>query len=217
MGFSSWYASGMRGFSAAVLLSLMVWTGLARAQPANDVESRARELLSLGVEESVSVQSLAALGPELTPALLTIFARTSEARHVRLRALSMLSHFDDARITALLVRLVHEGVAQGPSTSDPLHPSRSSLVLRKAIEGITLRKVPALSGDLSRALEHGDAQVRRAAVLALREIANEKVERTLSLQLTRETSPLVLAVLRDRSVRSQGPRPIALESATRPR
>lgn len=189
----------------------------AAAEP-SDVEQNARSLLAAGVEETVSPTALAQLGPELPGALLAIFSRPSEARYVRLRALSMLAHVDQARVTELFVRLLREGMAPMPaSNTDALHPARSSLVLRKAIEGLAGRSVPDLTVELVHALDHRDPWVRRAAVLMLAQKPNVLAAKALETQLGRETSVLVLKVLTDRSARPIVPRSSVPESAPPPR
>ncbi len=238
----SCYAHGMLGvgthrwigMSLLAVVACMGSVYVARAEPALEpmaLETRARELLAAGVEQSVSPQTLAKLGPELPDALLAIFERTSEARYVRLRALSMLSHFPQPRVTQLFLRLVHEGVTPAATAlEDALHPGRSALVLRRAIESIATRRAPQLELepqlelDLTRALAHANAQVRRAAVLTLHEHMHERkaagLQRLLAAQLARESSPMVIdtiKALRDRSARSQAPRPISPKTATPPR
>ena len=202
---------------AAFVLSLWLHAGVATAQP-RDIEQRARELLSAGVEQSATPQQLAKLGPELGAALVAIFERTSEARFVRLRALSMLRFDTSARATQLFARLLHEGIAPAATlASDPLHASRSTLVLRRAIDGLADRKVPEIEIDLTKALGHRDPQIRRAAVLALRDHPADFVQRSLATQRARETSPLVRQAFTDRSVQSPSPRSNGRESATPPR
>lgn len=216
----------MRGLVVAVSICLSLWTGLSlglavgRAQ-SDDLESRVRVYLASGVEQSVTPQTLARLGPALPDALLAIFERTSEPRYVRLRALSMLAQLQHSRVKQLFVRLLHEGVQPVPTqASDALHPSRSALVLRRVIESVSGdadHKLAPLEADLTRALQHHNAQVRRAAVQALQQLTGARVRQTLAAQLARETSPLVRRALTDRSVRSQAPRPIVPKSATPPR
>jgi len=206
--------------AAFVICSVVMSLGLglhAAAEP-SEVEQSARSMLAAGVEETVSPAALAQLGPELPSALLAIFTRPSEARHVRLRALSMLAHVDQAQVTELFVRLLREGMAPRPATnSDALHPARSSLVLRRAIEALAGRSVPDLTVELVHALEHRDPWVRRAAVLMLAQKPNIEAVKALETQLGRETSALVLKVLTDRSARPIVPRSIVPESAPPPR
>ncbi len=220
----------MRGLANAVSVGLILIGGLswtsARAQPVKAeepaVEARARELLASGVEQSVTPQMLAKLGPALPDALLAIFERPSEARYVRLRALGLLAHYQQTRVMQLFARLLHDGLEAAPvDVADPLHPSRSTLVVRRAIAGLSTetaaRHVARIELDLTRALQHRDAQVRRAAVLALQRFDRKTAREALALQRTRETSPLVLKVLTDRSARSPSPLPSAPKSATPPR
>lgn len=206
--------------TALVICSIALGLGIgvhASAEP-SEVEADVRSLLAAGVEQTASPAALTQLGPELTDALLAIFSRPTEARHVRLRALSMLAHFDHERVTQLFVRLLRQGMGPMPAPhADALHPARSSLVLRRAIEGLAGRGVPDLTVELVQALEHRDPWVRRAAVLELAQRPDAKAVKALETQLARETSALVLKVLTDRSARPTTPRSIVPESATPPR
>ena len=211
----------MRGWSMAIAiwLSLLVVGARARAEDtAAQTEAKARTMLAAGIDQVVSPQVLAQLGPALPDALIAIFSRSGEARHVRLRALSMLTHFEGVRVTQLFARLVHEGGA-APSANfpDPLHPARSSLVLQRAIAGAARHLTDASALDLTRLLGHQDANVRATVVLALSDYDRADVRAALRLQLTRESSPLVLRALTDRSARLRAPRLSDPKTATPPR
>ena len=191
---------------------------LALAQPvaaaADDLVQQIEALLTAGIEPNEQHASIAALGPAAEQALLQVFEREQAPRYVRLRALSALPSFHTASAARYLERLVRAA----PQRDDPwlgaLHPARSPLVLRRALEGLidtasTLQ--PALAAEpVSACLAHADAHVRERAARLLETLDGRGVDQALTQHLARERSLMVRGRLQQsitsRSARRPAPR-----------
>jgi len=205
----------MQGMRAALLTWLIVVSTVQA--DARGMVAEVRALLEAGVEETVSPEQLARLGPDVSTALVAVYETRDAPRHVRLRAVTALGRRSDEAASHFLLKLLHAGTQRAPALGDPLHPARSALVLRRAIEGLTLRRLSAAEADLTLSLSHRDTWVRSAAVKALSAYANPATERSLTLHLERETSARVRRLITDRSAPRAAPRANAPGSATPPR
>lgn len=186
--------------------------GTARAEPATMTE-RVEALLAAGIEPSEARHTIMALGPAGELALVEVFEREGAARYVRLRALSMLQSFESEATARYFAALVE--AARAPSERlGALHPARSPLVLRRALEGLVptgrLLTPPLDVGAVSHCLQHADPHVRRAAAQLLATFDDGRSQQALTMQLSRERSRMVRGTLEhaltSRSARRPSPR-----------
>ncbi|MDB4991289.1 MAG: hypothetical protein JWN04_6467 [Myxococcaceae bacterium] len=208
---------GKRRARALCLAVAFCASGAALGQArADDVELTARveALLAAGVEPGAAHATVAALGAEGARALERVFEHQAAPRYVRLRALSVLASFESSEVARYFEALIE--AAQTPTASlDELHPARSSLVLRRALEALRplaglLDREPALEA-VTRCLTNRDPHVRRAAAELLATLApSSTIDRALGVQLASEPSRMVHSslerALTSRSARSQAPR-----------
>jgi hypothetical protein len=183
----------------------------ASASPlsAHDVELtiQVESWLTAGIETSGAHDKILALGDRGERALVGVFEREAAPRYVRLRALSELGSFGTEASALYLLWLVHR--ARTPDTwLGDLHPSRSPLALRRALEGLV--ETAHLLGahqpldDVSWCLSHPDAHVRRVA---------SNVLATLDDSASRDALQKHLASERSRMVRSSVTRALAVRAA----
>ncbi len=228
---------------AAVLLAAAAFTGAVHAQAQagawGQVNGIARQaaltrqveaLLRAGVEATDFEAAVVALGEAGEQALRAVFERADALAYVRLRALAALQGFETegtARYFEALVRAAQPPTVEARTGAlernfdarlGELHPARSPLVLRRALEGlIALHAHFQLRLDaaaLAGCLAHGDAHVRRAAAdlsLALDDRPGaDEIAQALRAQLVRERSTMVRGhlekALTSRPVRPAGPR-----------
>jgi hypothetical protein len=155
---------------------------------------RVEATLEAGVETNQAEDAILALGEQGERAVRAVFERDGAPVYVRLRALSLLSRFETEESARYLERLIM--AAQQPDESlGALHPARSSLVLRRALEGLLpvaelLDPQPKLDA-LSFCLAHRDAHVRKAAADLLAKLESREVDLVLAKQLTNERSAMV--------------------------
>lgn len=197
------------------LVSSLLWLGVpaVRADEAQLV-AYVEELLTAGVEPGAAHDSIAALGDAGEHALREVFSDDTAPRHARLRALSVLASFETESTARYFEALVR--AAQAPDTRfGNLHPARSPLVLRRALEGLlpTGRLLaPRLdSSAVTWCLGHDDAHVRRVASELLATLdGDSKIDGALDKQLVRERSRMVrgsmMRALTSRFARSTSPR-----------
>lgn len=205
----------MRSTGAALFVWLM-GVSFVHAET-SPTEPEVRAMLGAGVEQAPFLARLEAPGESLSQTLIDLFSATEEAHYVRLRALSVLGRRSDAVAARFLLKLLHESGSGRPNGPDALHPSRSSLVLRRAIDGLAPRKLADAEADLTLCLRHHDAGVRGAAVIALLGYGRPSTERSLTLHLAHETSARVRLLITDRSALPRAPRSNAPRSAPPPR
>lgn len=156
---------------------------------ADDV-SRVEALLSAGIEPSGAHDAISSLGEAGELALWQLYERPSTVRYVRLRALNELSRFHTALTAQGFSALVRDAAS-------------SPVVLRRALDGLIALapdvKPPLAASELTFALEHRDAHVRKAAsqLLALLDDGDALLER-----FSTDRSAMVRAsALRARAVR----------------
>jgi hypothetical protein len=205
----------VRAFSLLLVL-LGLTTDVAFAEP-KTLDAQVAVLLEAGVESAVPRDALLALGPEVPAALMRIWHGTEHKRHVRLRALSALSGIDEPAVRRFFATLLRGYAKTARPDPDPLHPSRSSLALRRVIEATTTLKLTGLEPELSFALGHRDSAVRRAAVLGLIRLDTRKARAALDRHAQLETASAVKALLRDRPAARAALPPIGPKSAPPPR
>jgi hypothetical protein len=165
--------------------------------------------LSAGVEGSAAHEKIAALGDAGELALQSVFEREAAPRYVRLRALSELGSFGTEASALYLAALVHRAQKPDASLGD-LHPGRSALALRRALEGLieTGRSLgPQLPvDDVAWCLQHPDAHVRRVASDVLATLDGSAAQHALQKHLPTERSRMVRgSVTRALSVRAAQP------------
>ena len=172
------------------------------------------QLFAAGIEASSAHGVALSLGSAGERALIELFERTSAARYVRLRALIALLDFESSASARYFERLVAAAHAPKDGWLGELHPARSSLVLRRALEGLRqnahlLEKPPALD-PIARSAAHADAHVRRAASGVLAVLGDRRATAVLSARLESERSRMVRAslerALTSRSARQTAPR-----------
>ncbi len=205
----------MRAFSLLLVL-LGLTTSVAFAEP-ETLDAQVSALLEAGVESAVPRDALLALGPEVPAALMRIWHSTEHKRHVRLRALGALSRIDEPPVRRFVATLLRASAKTARLDPDPLHPSRSSLALRRVIEAATMLKLAGLEPELSFALGHRDSAVRRAAVLGLIRLDTRKAREALDRHAHLESASTVKAALRDRPAARAALPPIGPGSAPPPR
>ena len=178
------------------------------------LNQRVEALLTAGIETEAQHASIASLGAGAQQALMQVFEREAAPRYVRLRALSALATFGTSTGARYFERLVRAAERRDDSWLGPLHPARSPLVLRRALEGLleTARTVvPALdAAPISACLAHPDAHVRDRAARLLELLDDPSAGQALIMHLTRERSPMVRGRLQQaitsRSARRVAPR-----------
>ena len=153
------------------------------------------------------------MGPARGASAHQVFERDDAARYVRLRALSVLQSFRTERAARYFEDLVR-AAANPESRLGALHPARSPLVLRRALEGLletssVLRPALALA-PVSACLTHADPHVRRLAAQVLATLDDAEVDKMLNARLSRERSAMVRGSLQQgltsRSARRAAPR-----------
>jgi hypothetical protein len=180
-----------------LLLALALPSHGALAEP-DALAARVELLLGAGVESSGAHDAILALGEAGALALIAVFERAEAARFVRLRALSELQRFESETSARYFATLVQRASAPDTGLGD-LHPARSALVLRRALEGLiptarSLTPAPPLT-LFSACLEHPDAHVRKAASAVLSTLDDRGVEPVMTKQLNQERSRMVRASL----------------------
>ena len=181
--------------AGSLVLTLVCWVSPARASdPA--LLDRVQTLLSQGVEPGNAQATIVALGDDGERALEGVFERESAPRYVRLRALNVLATLASPASVHYLDALVR--AAQAPDERlGELHPARSPLVLRRALEGLANARLDLTS--VVACLAHMDPQVRRAAanLLASYQPATQdptsdaRIAAALSALQTHESSRMV--------------------------
>ena len=195
--------------------------------PDDALTAQVEAQLTSGIEATGAEAAIAALGEAGERALRAVFERAAAPYYVRLRALSAMQVFTTeatARYFETLVR-ASQHPAEGADRWGELHPARSALVLRRALEGLIAAGAllqPQLDlAAVTSCLTHGDAHVRRTAADLLatveargsareRKLEGGMVEQALTKQLVRERSRMVRGrlerALTSRSVRPEVPR-----------
>jgi hypothetical protein len=172
--------------------AVLLWAGAARAE---DTLTRVEALLSAGIEPSGAHDAIVALGAEGERALWTLYGDANTTRVVRLRALSELARFASVQTAQGFAGLIR--AARGQPSLDPLHPARSPVVLRRALDGlaaIAAQVAPGIdASELGFALNHQDAHVRRAATELLALLDAGDVDAAISQRLVRDPSRMVRA------------------------
>jgi hypothetical protein len=146
---------------------------------------------------------------------------------VRLRALSALIVLRNERAGVFFLQLLARHDATD-SSSDPLDPRRSLLVLRRAVEGLALAAPDDRTvSRITPLLAHKDGRLRESVARALVQVGSAKARDVARARMAIESSPHVRAQLRlllvpaqgatDRPARPQAPRVNAPKSAPRPR
>jgi hypothetical protein len=186
--------TGRRALAAVGMAMFMsVVAGGARADE-RVLIARVEATLASGVEASSAHDAVVAFGDQGERALRAVFEREGAPLYVRLRALGVLAQFPTEETARYFERLIR--AAQRPDASlGALHPARSPLVLRRALEGLTplvalLRPPPKLE-DFAFCLAHAEAHVRRAAADLLAELEVSGVDAVLTKRLQREPSRMV--------------------------
>ena len=208
-------------------VSPLVRADAPSAAQATDSQLRAQvlALLTAGVEPGGAHERIAVLGEPGERALRGVFEDQSVPRFVRLRALAVLASFKTAATAHYFEALVQAArtVDARPATGEPkqtaalgdLHPARSALVLRRALD--VLRELAPLLGPkpdteaVTACLSHPDAHVRKAAAALLATLGGPaQIDRALAERLTHERSRMVRTsvehALTSRSARSTDPR-----------
>lgn len=212
---------GLRFASICIAVLASLWGGRVQADDA--LLSRVEATLTAGVEASSAHDAILVLGAAGRTALQQVFAKSAAPSHTRLRALSLLAELGDASTAQLFAQLVRDA-SMPPSQADPLHPARSPLVLRRALEGLLrlapVHAPPLDTAELAQALSHHDAHVRKAAADLLAALSDEDAERVLVQRLEGERSTMVRERLQ-RALTSRlarrAARPVGPESGSRPR
>lgn len=190
--------------------------------PLDPLTQKVESWLSAGIEPAGVHDRLLALGFAGEHALQQIFEREAAARFVRLRALGMLQSFETETAALYFAALVRAAEAPDASLGD-LHPARSPLVLRRALEGLRehaqLLGTRLSAGDVSACLSHHDAHVRRAAAQlaeTLTQDASEpsELDRALVQRRAHERSRMVRASV-DRALHVRASSRAARAPATR--
>jgi len=165
--------------------------------------------LSAGIEGSAAHGKIVALGDAGESALQSVFEREAAPRYVRLRALSELGSFGTEASALYLAALVHRAQKPDAALGD-LHPGRSALALRRALEGLVEtgrllgRQLPV--DDVVWCLGHPDAHVRRVASDVLATLDGSAAQQALQKHLPTERSRMVRgSVTRALSVRAAQP------------
>jgi hypothetical protein len=204
-----------RAHARAVLLGALL---IALSQPcearADALADKVEALLAAGIEPSEERAAIVALGPGAETALVQVFERAQAPKYVRLRALSALPAFRTQAAARYLERLVRAAGRPDEAWLGSLHPARSALVLRRALEGLrdtTTVLHPALDPQpVSACLAHPDAHVRERAARLLETLEGGGVDQALRRRLSRERSQMVRSRLQQaitsRSARRPDPR-----------
>jgi len=187
----------------AALLVSMVPTALAAqddlrpgapGRASTELTIQVESWLAAGIEASGAHDKILALGDRGERALVSVFEREAAPRYVRLRALSELGSFGTEASAVYLLSLVHRARTPDGSLGD-LHPSRSSLALRRALEGLveTARLLSERQplDDVSWCLSHPDAHVRRVASDVLATLDDSASQQALQKHLPSERSRMV--------------------------
>ena len=194
-------------------------------QAGDEVTRRVEAALSAGIEPAGATESIVALGAEGERALIAVFERGEAPRYVRLRALGTLGAFETESAARYLESLVRRSAREEPSLGD-LHPARSPLVLRRALDGLrTSAKRTKVKLDLppiTACLAHEDAHVRKSAAELLATLGDgAEIDRALQKRLASEPSKMVRGslsrALTDRSARLAAPRSADPEIGSPPR
>lgn len=159
---------------------------------------RLEQLLAAGIEANGAHAAIVAYGDAGERALIEVFERETAPVYVRLRALGVLQSFATELSARYFLSLV-EAAAQPNARLGELHPARSALVLRRALEGLLptaklLTPAPELA-PITLCLTNDDAHVRRAASELLATLDDARVEPVLTKQLDQERSRMVRASL----------------------
>jgi len=207
------------GRLGAALLTSLALLGPARVHGQGDArdDALARQVestLSAGVEPREASHAIVALGEPGERALVRVFERDEAARYVRLRALALLGAFRTESAARYLEGLVKASQHED-DTLGALHPARSPLVLRRALDGLSA-SAAQLGARLdtkavTSCLAHPDAHVRKSAADLLAKLdGRPEVDRALVQRLEREPSKMVRGTLgraiTDRSARRAAPR-----------
>jgi len=199
MGKSVGHSRTRSALFAAFCAVSFIASSAAKAE--EDLAVRIERWLASGVEPGSAHAQITALGDDAELALIDLFQRKDATRLVRLRALTELASFDDPIAAAYLHELVR--AAREPTAwLGELHPARSSLVLRRALSGLTLSGHwlhPNLDMmAVSACLDHSDPHVRRAAANSLsRAGASAIADRALIARRATDRSRMVRASAED--------------------
>jgi hypothetical protein len=200
---------GRRGVVSFAALVFFLTTSTVHAE-ADELTIQVESWLSAGIESSGAHDKIVALGDRGERALQGVFEREAAPRYVRLRALSELGSFGTEASALYLLGLVHRARTPDASLGD-LHPARSALALRRALEGLveTARLLSAGQplDDVSWCLSHPDAHVRRVASDVLATLDDDASQQALQKHLPSERSRMVRgSVTRALAVRAAGAR-----------
>lgn len=191
--------AGVRLALLAGLLAHALTVAAARAEPVDAaVVQKVEALLAAGAEPSEQRSVIVAMGAPGEQALMRVFERDEAPRYVRLRALSVLQSFRTESAARYFEALVRASAQDEPRLG-ALHPARSPMVLRRALQGL-LETAQALQPPLapepvSACLAHGDPHVRKLAARLLATLDGAEVDRMLNARLARERSLMVRGTL----------------------
>lgn len=213
-----------RGLLRASMLSLASMVGAPTAAPAQDREaalprgSSASErkaevahLLGAGIDTPLPPARYLRLGQGTVAALIACYRDPSLPRPVRLRALSVLARFPPEAARSFFVDLLHSyRKGRSVTSADELHPSRSSIVVRRALKALAEaetagRVEPAPTEAVRPCLAHADPKVRRAAVRLLGHTKTREAHVLLQKHRKRDRSPLVQRAMEDALRRFEEP------------
>ena len=194
-------------FRHNVVLAAAAMLWLAAPARADELEDRVIALLEAGADTPVPKARYLALGEEAETALIACYQNTALPRYVRLRALSVLGAFPGERSRNFFLSLLESYRKQrGRGANDLLHPSRSSLVVRRALRALIAQHAQVSFEHARACIGHADAKVRRTAVLLIANSPEARVRQLLLDQKTRDPSALVRRSI-DRALRDRSAQP----------
>ena len=175
------YAPGVRTpFSVAVLGLAAAGLALAAAGPAHaqaPSRERVRQMLS-GIEDVPTDTDWRRIGDGALPELIGLYADSSEAPYVRLRAVGATGAFPRAATRTFLL-----AVARADGQSD--------LFVREAIGALARGFGRAADGDVAPFLDHDEPIVREAAARALGQMGGRAASGALTARLRVERDEVV--------------------------
>jgi HEAT repeat protein len=160
---------------AFVAVSISLVTPSAHATPPS--KAQVRQLLS-GYEDVPGAETWRRLGPETLAVLVSLYDDPEEAPYVRLRAVSVVSHYPTPATRTFLL-----AVARAPRQSD--------LFVREAVLSLGAAFGPRAVDDIRPFLASRHVVVREGATLALSRVGTDAAREALRARLAVEPAPHV--------------------------